>query len=77
MQADGGLVEDIEHTGETAPELSRQAYPLHLAAAQRVGRASEPEITEADRFEKRKTPKRFVQRSLGNRGVPAFEPELP
>ncbi len=48
MQADGGLVENIEHAGEAAADLRGQPDALALAAGQCAGRAGEREIVEPD-----------------------------
>jgi hypothetical protein len=38
VQADGRLVENVQHADETRPDLRRQANALRLAAGQRLGR---------------------------------------
>ena len=48
VQADRGLVEDVEDADELAPDLRRQAEPLRLAAGQRRRRAVEVEVADAD-----------------------------
>ena len=40
MQADRGLVEDVEHAHQAAADLPGQADALHLAAGKRGGRAA-------------------------------------
>ncbi len=48
MQADRGLVEDVEYADQSATDLSGQADPLHLAAGQRRRGAIQGEIVEPD-----------------------------
>ncbi len=48
MQADGGLVQHVEHAGEPRADLRGQPDALALAARQRAGRARQRQIVEAD-----------------------------
>jgi hypothetical protein len=48
VQADGRLVEDVEHAGEIGAELRRQPDALGLAAGEGLGRPVEGQVTEAD-----------------------------
>ena len=48
VQADRGLVEDVEHTHEARPDLGGQADPLRLAARERGRRALEREVADPD-----------------------------
>ncbi len=48
MEADGGLVEDVEHVDEAAAEDGCELHALGFAAAERAHRAVEREIAEAD-----------------------------
>ena len=48
VQADGGLVQHIEHAGEAGADLRGEADALALAAGERAGGAAEGEIVEAD-----------------------------
>ena len=48
VQADGGLVEDIEHAGQPRADLGGEADALALAAAERARIARQGEIVEAD-----------------------------
>ena len=41
MQSNARLVENVEHADQTAADLSREANPLRLAAAERGGGAVE------------------------------------
>ena len=48
VQADRGLVEDVEHAGEAGADLARQADALALAAGQRARGAPERQVFEPD-----------------------------
>ena len=48
MQADGGLVEDVEHAHEAGADLRGEPDALRLATRERRGRAGEREVVEAD-----------------------------
>ena len=48
MQADGRLVEDVEHADQAAADLAGQADALGLAAGERRGGAVERQIMQAD-----------------------------
>ncbi len=48
VQADGGLVEHVEHAGEAGADLRGEPDALALAARQRAGRARQREVVEAD-----------------------------
>ena len=48
VQADRGLVEDVEHADERGADLRRQADPLGLAAGERRGGAVHREVADAD-----------------------------
>ena len=61
VQADGGLVEHVEHAGEAGADLRGEADALAFAAGQRAGGARQGEIIEAD-----------VDRGIaGGRGFPS------
>src|SRR5208283_3655470 len=47
MQADAGLVQDVQHPGEVGAELRREPDALGLAARERLCRAVEREVSEA------------------------------
>ena len=51
VQADRGLVEDVEHADEARPDLGREPDPLRLAARQRRRRALERQVADADAVE--------------------------
>ena len=48
VQADGGLVQHVQHAGQARADLRGQADALALAARQRAGRARQRQIVEAD-----------------------------
>jgi hypothetical protein len=48
VQADGGLVEDVERAGEPRAGLRREPQPLHLSAAERRCGPVQREVAEAD-----------------------------
>src|SRR5690606_7465485 len=48
VQADGGLVEDVEHAHQAGADLGGQADSLRLTARERAGGAVEREVVEAD-----------------------------
>ena len=48
VEADRGLVEDVEDAHERAADLGREADPLGLAARERLAGPVEREVVEAD-----------------------------
>ena len=48
VQADRGLVEDVEHADQPGPDLRGQPDALRLAAGQRAGRPVQRQVVEAD-----------------------------
>ena len=48
MQADGRLVEDVQHAGQAAADLAGQPDALRFAAGQRRRRPAQRQIVEAD-----------------------------
>ena len=52
VQADGGLVEDVERADQARAERSGELDALRFAAGERGGEAVEGEVVEADRVEK-------------------------
>ena len=51
VEADRGLVEDVEHADELAADLRREPEPLRLAAGKRRGGAVELQVADADVLE--------------------------
>ena len=47
VQADGGLVEDVEDADQPAPDLGGKPNPLRLAAREGAGRAAQGQVAEA------------------------------
>ena len=52
VQADGRLVQDIQHAHERRADLGRQTDALALAAGQRARRARQGQVFQADRLQK-------------------------
>jgi hypothetical protein len=48
VQADGGLVEHVEHAGQAGADLRGEPDALAFAARQRAGIARQREVVEAD-----------------------------
>src|SRR5205085_10402907 len=48
VQPDGRLVEDVEHADEARADLRGEPDALRLTAGERLGRAVEREVVEAD-----------------------------
>jgi hypothetical protein len=61
VQADGGLVEHIEHAGQAGADLRGQADALALAARQRAGGARQRQIVEPDIVEEAQPLADFLQ----------------
>ena len=53
VEADGRLVEDVEHADELRADLRREPEPLRLAARERRGSAVELEVADAHVLEER------------------------
>ena len=51
VQADRGLVEDVEHADQAGADLGRQPDPLRLAAGEGARRARQVEVADADVLE--------------------------
>ena len=66
MQADGRLVEHVEHAAQLGADLRGQADALRLAAGERGGGAVEAEIVEADGGEKFQAAADFVHDAAGD-----------
>ena len=48
VEPDAGLVEDIEHSDQSGPDLGREPDPLRLAARQRSGPSTQGQVFEPD-----------------------------
>jgi hypothetical protein len=53
VEADGGLVEDVEDADELRADLRREPQPLRLAAREGRGGAVELQVADADVVEER------------------------
>ena len=79
VQADRGLVEDVEHAHEARPDLGREPDPLRLAAGQRRRRPLERQVADADRVEEAQALDDLLQDPRGDLalGVAQLEPVEP
>jgi hypothetical protein len=66
VQADGGLVEDVEDAGQAAADLAREADALRLAAGERRRRATQRNVIEPDIDEKLHAVLDFAQYLAGD-----------
>src|SRR5690606_40373598 len=71
MQADGGFVEDVEHSGQPRADLAGEADALAFAARKRARIAREGEIFEPDIVEEGEAVADFLEHALadGDLGV--------
>ena len=67
MQADGRLIENVEHADKSATDLPCQADALHLAAGERRRGAVEREVLQPDVFEKLQPAADFLEGLGGDR----------
>ena len=70
VQADGRLVEHVEHAAQARADLRRQANALRFAAGKRGGGAVQAEVAEADGEQKIEARGNFGQRAPGDVGLP-------
>ena len=68
MQADGGLVEDVEHAAEARADLRGEPDALAFAAGEGGGVAVEREIAEADGVEELQALDDFFAEAFGDEG---------
>ena len=73
MQADGRLVENVEHPHQPAADLAGQADALHLAAGKGGGGAVQREVVQTDVFEELQPVADFLEGLGGNRGAGGVE----
>src|SRR5688572_17339406 len=66
MQADGRLIEDVEHARKIGANLRRQPDALSFATGQRGRAAAEREISDADVVEKPQPVLDFLEHAPGN-----------
>ena len=76
MQADRRLVENVEHADQPRADAGRQPHALHLAAAERVGRAIEREVLEPHVFQKLEPPHDLRGQRLADRLLRRRKPQL-
>ncbi len=76
VQADGRLVEDIEHAHQARADLRGEADALAFAAGERCRRARERQIAEADGLQKFEARANFAQDLLRDDGHIARELQL-
>jgi hypothetical protein len=76
MQADGGLVEDVEDAAQARADLRGEADALALAAGERSGAAVEREIVEADGAEELETLGDLAANALGDQRFALSELEI-
>jgi len=73
VEADGGLVEDVEHAHQARADLRGEADALALAARERRARARERQVGEADRLEKTEPRADLAEDLLGDDRRAALE----
>ena len=67
MQADGGLVQDVEHAHQPRADLAGQPDALGLAAGERGGGAVECQVVQADVGEEPEPAADLLEQLLGDR----------
>ncbi len=67
MQADRGLVEDVEHAHQPRADLAGQPDPLGLAAGERRRRAVERQVVQADVGQEAEPAADLLEQLLGDR----------
>ena len=67
VQADRGLVEDVEHADQPRADLAGQPDPLRLAARERRRRAVEAQVVEADVGQEAEPAPDLLEQLLGDR----------
>ena len=77
VQADGGLVEHVEHTHQPAADLAGQADALRLAAGQRAGRAGQREVVEPHVEQELHALADFLEDPVGDHVLAVAELERP
>ena len=68
VQADRGLVADVEHAHQRRADLRREPDALPLAAGERRRRAVEREVVEADVAQERQAPRDLLQDLVARSG---------
>ena len=70
VQADGWLVQHVEHAAQLRADLRGQANALRLAAGKRGGGAIQAEVAEADGQQKIQARGNFGERAAGDVALP-------
>ena len=76
VQADRRLVQHVHDAGEPGSDLRGEADPLRLAAGERLRRAVERQVIEADVVEEREPAHDLLDDLLGDRELLAFELQI-
>ena len=76
MQADGRLIEDVEHAAQARADLRGEADALAFAAGERGGVAVEREIAEADGVEEFEAFDDLAAEAVGDEGFARGEVEI-
>ena len=76
MQANGGLVENIEHAAELGADLGCEPDALSLSAGERGGVAVESEVIQTHRAEEFEPLDDFAANALGHQGFACGEAEI-
>ena len=76
MEADGGLVEDVENAAQARANLRGEANALAFAAGKRGGVAVERKVVEADGAKKFEALGNFAANALGDQGFALSELEV-
>ena len=66
VQADGGLVEHVQHAAQLGADLRGQADALRLAAGERGGGAVQAQVVQPHGGEKLQPPADFIQHAAGD-----------
>ncbi len=76
MEADGGLVENVEHAAQARADLCGEADALAFAAGERGGVAIEREVVQADGAEELEALDDFAADAFGDEGFARGEVEI-
>ena len=71
MQADAGLIKDVQHADQSRTDLCGQSDALRFTARQRFGAAIECEIIKTDIDEEAQALAYFLENRTGNTGIEA------
>ena len=77
VEADGGLVENVEHAAEFRTDLGGEANALAFAARQRGGGTVERNVAESDVVQELQALGDFVDDAAGDGLIPARQLDLP